>query len=62
MEVHQVLNGKKKGEFYATPNLSETRSLREFVAKGDTLQEALVECLNKIKSKAFNEIFPGLNE
>jgi hypothetical protein len=59
IRVHEVLTGPNKGRFLAVPYLVVFGD-QAFFGEGQTGEEALEECLSKIKGVAIEDIFPRL--
>ncbi len=55
--VHQVLSSPLRGKFVAAPTITHRDGKEEFIGQGDTRDEALRECLRKIKDVSFGKIF-----
>jgi hypothetical protein len=63
IDVHQVLAGTIDDKFFAIPNLlfREEREVdSQYIGCGDTEQEALEDCLKKIKNAPVEVIIPPL--
>lgn len=64
IEVHRVMAGVEKvGSFIAFPTqllVGDTED--EYVAKGETAEEALTTCLDLIKGVPTEQIFPTLQQ
>ena len=59
IDVHESLAGRQlAGKFVAVPNLINIIARQEFQGVGDTENEALDNCLQKIKSYNIEDIFP----
>lgn len=54
--VHETITGPKKGTFFAEPTNLIGDTKEEFFGRGSTVEEALEDCLRRIKGKAINEI------
>jgi hypothetical protein len=60
IDVHECLSGSAKGKFFAVPNLFIIHCKNEsYIGKGDSTEEALKDCLKKIKEVSFDEILPN---
>jgi hypothetical protein len=59
IDVHEQLFGHLAGQFVAVPNLVNVVARQEFQGVGKTEQEALTDCLEKIKERQIEELFPG---
>jgi hypothetical protein len=63
IDVHEVLAGTLADKFFAIPNLlvREDRDVDEqYIGCGNTEEEALEDCLKKIKRAPIQEISPVL--
>ncbi|MCP4024473.1 MAG: hypothetical protein GY729_21720 [Desulfobacteraceae bacterium] len=58
IDVHQKIQGKLAGNFIAVPNLVNIVAKPRHQGKGDTEQQALEDCLTKIKGLNVEELFP----
>ncbi len=58
IDVHQTLQGKLAAPFMAVPNLVNIIASPEFQGTGSNEQEAVTDCLKKIKGKDMEDIFP----
>jgi hypothetical protein len=58
IDVHEQLFGQLAGQFVAVPNLVNVVARQEFQGVGSTEQEALTDCLEKIKPLQIEDIFP----
>jgi hypothetical protein len=56
ISVHEILTGDHRGRFYAIPNLVVRESKEEYIGLGDSLEEALKNCLKKIKGISIEDI------
>jgi hypothetical protein len=59
IRVHEVLTGRNKGRFIAVPYLVVFGDF-SFYGEGTSGEEALEQCLNKIKGVPIEDIFPRL--
>jgi hypothetical protein len=59
IRVHEVLTGPNRGRFIAVPYLVVFGDFT-FYGEGTSCEEALEECLTKIKGVPIEEIFPRL--
>ena len=59
IRVHEVLTGPNRGRFLAVPYLVVFGD-QAFYGEGQSGEEALEECLTKIKGVAIEDIFPRL--
>ena len=55
--VHHVLSGPKKGTWVSVPHLVVNGDMR-FSGWGNSAEEALRDCLQKIRDRPFEDIFP----
>jgi hypothetical protein len=55
--VHQVLSGPKKGTWIAVPHLVVNGDM-QFSGWGGSAHEALRDCLQKVKGRPFDDLFP----
>ena len=58
IDVHETKAGKLAGKFVAVPNLVNIVAKQEFQGTGQTEEEALENCLQKIKQFEIEELFP----
>ncbi len=58
IDVHETLQGTLAAPFVAVPNLINIIAQPHYQGTGETETEALADCLQKIKSIAFEDIFP----
>jgi hypothetical protein len=56
ISVSEGLNGARKGKFYARPMLMVRHAKPDYVGRGDSAEEALRDCLTKIKGLSLDEI------
>jgi hypothetical protein len=56
ISVHEMLTGDHRGRFYAVPNLVIRESKEEYIGIGGSLEEALKNCLTKIKGIPIEDI------
>jgi hypothetical protein len=57
--VRELLNGSKKGSFYAIPNIVVREcSNAEYIGLGDSVEESLRDCLERIKGVPLHQIIP----
>ncbi len=59
IDVHKKIQGKLAGDFIAVPNLVNIVAKPEHQGKGNTEQESLEDCLNKIKGLNMEDLFPA---
>ncbi len=57
IEVHEVIAGEREGVFVACPTLFVSSAKQEYIVKSDSAEEALINCLHKIKNVSIDEIF-----
>ena len=58
IDVHEQLFGQLAGQFVAVPNLVNVVARQEYQGVGSTEQDALSDCLEKIKALQIEELFP----
>ena len=58
IDVHQSIQGKLAAKFVAVPNLVNIIATPEKQGIGENEQEAIKDCLKKIKGRPIEEIFP----
>ena len=58
IDVHESLSGNLAGRYVAVPNLVNLIARQEFQGAGDTEAEALQRCLERIKDRAVEALFP----
>ena len=58
IDVHEQLFGQLAGQFVAVPNLVNVLARQEYQGVGETEQDALEDCLEKIKELQIEELFP----
>jgi len=56
ISVHEVLNGPNKNKFYAVPNDLIHFANEQYTGRGGSVEDALKDCLAKIKGIATGEI------
>lgn len=59
IDIHERLAGNLAGNFIAVPNLITVIAKSEHQGVGDTEEEALKDCLEKIKNVTIEELFPA---
>ena len=59
IRVYNVLSGEVKDNFVAVPRAAWIDADEEFHGEGTSSDEALRDCLLKIKDAAFDQIFPS---
>jgi len=62
ISVHRVIEGGQPGVFLAVPNLLIGSCDGNYIAEGKSEEEALTNCLDKIKGIPSEQIFPSLRE
>ena len=58
IDAHKKIQGNLAGAFIAVPNLVNIVAKPEHQGSGDNEQQALEDCLKKIKDLNIEEIFP----
>jgi hypothetical protein len=58
IDVHEALRGQLAAPFVAVPNLINIIARQEFQGLGASEKDALDDCLEKIASVSFEDIFP----
>lgn len=58
IDVHEAIVGQLAAKFVAVPNLVMIIARPEYQGTGDTAEEALKDCLSKIRNMDVNELFP----
>ncbi len=58
IDVHQAIQGKLAAKFVAVPNLVNIIAKPEQQGIGESEQEAVKDCLKKIKGQSIEKIFP----
>lgn len=58
IDVHEAIAGQLAGKFVAVPNLINIVAKQEYQGSGDTEDEALTNCLVKIKAADVVDLFP----
>lgn len=61
IDVHQRIQGNLAGNFIAVPNLVNIVASPEHQGAGDSEQNALEDCLKKIKGLKIEDLFPSAN-
>ncbi len=59
IDIHEVVAGDVKINFFAVPNLIVRQGEREFIGIGATAEEALADCLTRIKDVSVAAIVPS---
>ncbi len=62
IDVHETKAGNLAGKFVAVPNLVNIVARQEFQGTGETEEDALENCLQKIKKFEIEELFPQKEE
>ncbi len=62
IDVHETKAGNLAGKFVAVPNLVNIVARQEFQGTGETEEDALGNCLQKIKKFEIEELFPQKEE
>jgi hypothetical protein len=62
ISIHRVIEGGKSGYFLAVPNLLGYSSKEKYITEGESEEEVLANCLDKMKGLPGEEIFPKLKE
>ena len=63
ISVHEVVASEKaKIKFIAVPNTGVQQAENLYFGTGESIEDALVGCLNKIKSIEIKTLFPKLEE
>ena len=58
IDVHETLVGRLAAAYVAVPNLVNIVARQEFQGTGENVQHALRDCLQKIKNRSIEELFP----
>ena len=58
IDVHEAIRGTLAAPFVAVPNLINIIAQTQYQGTGNTEAEALEDCLQKIATVAFEDIFP----
>ncbi|MFO7748532.1 MAG: hypothetical protein R6V54_00415 [Desulfobacteraceae bacterium] len=59
IDVHQAIQGNLAAKFVAVPNLVNIIAKPEHQGTGENEQEAVKECIKRIKEMKIEEIFPS---
>ncbi|WDP92587.1 MAG: hypothetical protein HUN04_23835 [Desulfobacter sp.] len=59
IDLHRKIQGHLAGEFIAVPNLVNIVAKPEHQGAGNTEDEALADCLKKIKGLNLEDLFPA---
>ncbi len=59
IDIHERLAGKLAGNYIAVPNLITVIAGSQYQGVGETEEEALSDCLKKIKDVSIEELFPA---
>ena len=63
ISVHEVVASvNAKIQFIAVPNLAVQQADNQYFGTGDSIDNALADCLGKIKQLSINNLFPHLEE
>ena len=62
LDVHERLAGNLAGNYVAVPNLINLIAKQEYQGVGDSETEALNNCLDKIKNREIEDLFPTVNQ
>ena len=63
ISVHEIIASEKaKIDFIAVPNLVVQDADKQYFGIGDSVENALSDCLSKIKQLNINPLFPNLDE
>ena len=60
ISISEGLNRERKGKFYARPMLMVRHSKPDYVGSGNSAEEALRDCLTKIKGLSLDEILEAI--
>ena len=61
--VHEIIaSGSAEVHFIAVPNLVVLQTEQEYFGTVDTAEDALADCLKKIKSVDIKSLFPNIDE
>ncbi len=58
IDVHEALAGRLAAKFIAVPSLVMVIAKPEYQGTGDSIEEALQNCLDKIQNVPIDELFP----
>jgi hypothetical protein len=58
IDLHEVVAGEIKMKFFAVPNLIVKQGGQEFIGLGATAEDALGDCLARIKDSSVDKIVP----
>lgn len=59
IDLHEVVAGDFKMKFFAVPNLIVKQGEREFIGIGASAEEALQDCLARVKDVSVDRIIPA---
>jgi len=59
IDVHKKIQGHLAGDFIAVPNLVNIVAVPEHQGAGNTEEDALSDCLKKIKGLDLEDLFPA---
>ena len=63
ISVHEVIASERaKISFIATPNIAVQQAEKGYFGTGESVEDALTDCLSKIKSVEIKALFPKLEE
>lgn len=63
ISVHEVIASERaKIRFIAAPNIAVQQAEKEYFGTGENVQDALGDCLIKIKDVGISTLFPNLEE
>ncbi len=63
ISIHEVVASEKATiDFIAVPNIAVQQAEKEYFGTGESVEDALADCLNKIKSVEIKTLFPKLEE
>lgn len=58
IDVHKTISGRLAGKYIAVPSLVMVIAGQEYQGVGETEEEALKDCLDKIRNASVEDIFP----
>ena len=58
IDIHEALHGKLANKFVAVPNLISIVAKQEYQGTGESEEDALKDCLEKIKNVTLEEMMP----
>ena len=63
VSVHEVIASEKaKIKYIAVPNIALQQAEKQYFGTGESIEEALANCMAIIKTVDINTLFPNLNE